>query len=414
MCGLCSQHCPTYELSQLENESPRGRIALINAANQGQLTLDAKAREHLQHCIGCRACEHFCPSGVQFGEIMDRGRVLLEQTRDTQGPAETLQKALLGVVARPRRLTAVTKCLRRYQRWGLQKLLRTTGLLRLLGLAKSEQLLPAIQLQQTAHGDYSPAKGTQRGDVALFTGCISSMVEGEALDATRRLLNQLGYGVYTPSTQTCCGALHRHSGRPDSADLLALDNLRAFMSLQVEAIVHTASGCAAQLAEYGLHLQHGEHATQAENFSRKIQDISRFLADIIARGDWPQELRLRPLPQTVVLHTPCSLRNVLRTESAPLQVLQMIPGIDLQALPHSLGCCGAGGGYMLTQADFSRRMRQKTLHAVGSAARHNTLLATSNIGCAMNLAAGLREQGQNIEVLHPVTLLYRQLATADV
>lgn len=410
MCGLCSQHCPTYALTQLENESPRGRIALINAANQGQLSLDQKAAEHLEHCVGCRACEHFCPSGVRFGEIMDEGLTLLEQDANDRPASPRIQNILLNLVGQPQRLAKAGKWLARYQRWGLQKLLRASGLLRLGGLQNVEQLLPQLEQQQTPFSDFSPARGEHRGNVALFTGCISSIVERDALEATRELLNHLGYGVHIPASQTCCGALHRHSGQPETANELASSNINAFARLDVEAIVHTASGCTAQLADYGLHMKGSQQRSAAETFTRKVKDINTFLADIISCGDWPPQLRLNSLPQSVLLHTPCSLRNVLREEDSPRQLLKLIPGIDLKPLPDKLGCCGAGGGYMLTQAEFSQAMRQKTLDAITSAGIEEAILATTNIGCAINLAAGLRAQGQKMTVLHPVTLLARQLA----
>jgi glycolate oxidase iron-sulfur subunit len=171
--------------------------------------------------------------------------------------------------------------------------------------------------------------------------------------------------------------------------------------------VHTATGCTAQLREYPELLANNE---QTQAFKAKVHDINSFLAAHVQQHGWPQQLTLKPLPQTVLIHEPCSQRNVLRESGKVKQLLSLIPQISLQALPANLGCCGAGGGYMLAQADFSRRMRQKTLDAVSAAGHENSLLVTTNVGCALNLAAGLRELGQDIEVLHPVTLLHRQLA----
>lgn len=411
MCGLCSQHCPTYALTLSESESPRGRIALINAANLGQFELDQKASEHLKHCIGCRACENFCPSGVRFGEIMDQGLALLEPKTNLHPTAQRLQNMLLSLVSQPRRLAIAGNWLARYQRWGLQRLLRASGLLRLIGLKNAEQLLPSLGHSQKPFRDYSPARGEHRGDVALFTGCISSIVERETLETTQELLNHLGYGVHIPSTQTCCGALHRHSGQPETANALASSNLSAFAALDVTAIVHTASGCTAQLAEYGRHMKGTPRQSDAEVFSHKVKDITTFLVELIARGDWPPQLRLKSLSQSVLVHTPCSLRNVLREEDSQRQLLNNIPDIDLKPLPDNLGCCGAGGGYMLTQPEFSRQLRDKTLAAIDACNTDQRpgIMVTSNVGCALNLAAGLREQGREMEILHPVTLLARQL-----
>jgi glycolate oxidase iron-sulfur subunit len=414
LCGLCSQHCPTYALDASENESPRGRIALLNAANQGLLTLDERAHQHLAHCVGCRACEHFCPSGVQFGEIMDQGRALFSPGGNSAATAPDekarLLNTILDSIRQPQRLAWFGKWLRRYQRWGVQKVLRASGALQFLGLAERERLLPPIHRVQREWPEYSPAAGRHHGDVALFLGCITRLAQAHTLRATITLLNHLGYGVFIPASQGCCGALHRHNGEIATANTLAITNLKAFDKLKVAAILHTASGCTAQLREYGPHFQDSPYAPKASRFSQTVMDVNAFIVQALARHGWPQSLPLQPLAQTVLVHTPCSLRNVLRAASAPLQLLQNIPQIQCLALAENLGCCGAGGGYLLTQPEFSRQMRNKTLDAIEASTPTPRLLVSSNIGCAMNLSAGLRERGHAVEVLHPVDVLVRQLA----
>lgn len=418
MCGLCSQHCPTYNLTQDENESPRGRIALISAASQQRIVLQGKARTHLEHCVGCRACEEFCPSGVEFGAIIDAGRAMIAATPAVAAESpglllhrlhlRRLYRGLLGAVTRPQQLARLGGWLSRYQRWGLQGVLRRSGLLKLFGLDQAETLLPRLDPAPRPLAGYTPPQGHPRGAVALFTGCITRLADQQALTATHTLLTRLGYGVHVPAAQTCCGALHQHSGAPDTARRLAQDNLAAFAPLAVEAILHTATGCTAHLTEYpllfaGASAQH----SQAQAFKSRVRDINHFLADVISRDGWPAELPLAPLPRTVLIHEPCSQRNVLRESGSVARLLGVIPQITLQTLPGSLGCCGAGGAYMLTEPAFSRQLRQQTLDAIRATAA--SVLVTSNVGCALQLAAGLREQGQDIEVLHPVTLLHRQL-----
>ena len=405
-CGMCSQHCPTYALTGDENESPRGRIALIRALDSGQIPPGDTLAEHLDHCTGCRACEAYCPSGVRFGAIMDQTRA-----RHPSSPSATPTPALLSLASQPRRLLRLGRWLRQYQRWGLQRVARGSGLLKRLGLAQQDALLPELRKLPRWRQYYPPA-GEHRGDVALFTGCVSNLFDRRTLEASQRLLNHLGYGVHVPDAQTCCGAMHLHGGQPDAAGRLAQRNLDAFLPLldggRVQAIVHSTSGCTAMLAEYP-HLPSlpAHRQSEAQRLAERVLDISQFLVAS------PELARQQPAPlaETVAVHSPCSLRNTLHQQQAPIDLLTRIPDIRLRPLPTNIRCCGGAGSYMLDQPAFARRMRQAPLDAVREL--DAGILVTSNVGCALHLQAGLREQGRAVELLHPVTLLARQLALVD-
>lgn len=409
MCGMCSQFCPTYRLTLDENESPRGRIALISALEKGQLAINDRLTAHLEHCTYCRACESYCPSGVRFGTIMDQARTRLTRQHAQPRHEQTMQ----NILARPDKTRQLGRWLERYQRWGLQRLMRASGLLSYTRLAQSDKLLPPIE-DIPAQPEYSPALNNHRGDVALFTGCVTNMVDRQTLDASRRLLNVLGYGVYTPSGQTCCGALHQHSGRPEQASELASANMAAFDALDIEAVIHTSTGCTAFLREYE-QLPHGseEQNSQASSFSRQVQDIIQFVLEC----PWPEDLTIKPLATRVLVHEPCSARNVLRLSGMAYRLLDRIPGIAVQPLPNNDQCCGASGSQLLTKSTFAERLRQDKLDNLAElTGEHEDVactlactLVTTNISCALHLAAGVRDQGISVEVLHPVALLMKQV-----
>ena len=403
-CGLCLPHCPTYGKTQDEGESPRGRIALIEGLANGRLTLTPRLEAHLDSCLACRACENVCPSGVQYGAIIDAGRALVAVQR-----APRVHEKLLNMLINRKPLLQVgTRLLRFYQRSGLRRVVRGSGLLKLvrpiINLARLDALLPPLVAVHTLQEYYPPLGTDKRGDVALFTGCIASVMDTTTLNSAIRLLTACGYGVHVPQTQGCCGALHLHSGAPQQARALAIQNFEAFIGskagLKIDTIISTASGCGAQLVEYS---KMDDDTGRLKIFSEKVRDISEFLASI----SWPTHITFRPLNARVAVHDSCSLRHVLHQHAHPYTLLGKIPGINLVPLPGNAQCCGAAGAYMITQPVLADALRNDKLAALKSS--NAELLVTSNMGCALHIAAGLREAGQEIEVIHPITLLARQL-----
>jgi glycolate oxidase iron-sulfur subunit len=375
-CGLCLPHCPTYQLTGIEGESPRGRIALMQGLASGRLDASAGLVQHLENCLGCRACESVCPAEVPYGELIDAGRALLVE----QGVRPRAARRMLGMLMRRPRLLALAVGLARMP--GMAALARRVG-----GLAgRAAALLPADARAPRTTAE-APSVGARRGEVLLFAGCVGAAVGGCSLDDTRRALESAGWRVRMPTRQRCCGAIDLHAGRPAAARVLALRNLAAFPG---EApVVVCASGCAATLTEYGRLA-----GAPGARFSRRIMDPAELLVDA------PLALTAGRF-RTVVLHVPCTQRNVTGTAAATRRLLARIPGLAVRELP--AGCCGAAGEMFLSNPALSDALLTPLLAEL--ARDVPDALITSNIGCAMHFAAGFKRAGLAVPVLHPASLV---------
>lgn len=394
LCGLCLPHCPTYRKTGDENESPRGRVVLIRALASGALPASERLAAHLSRCLGCRACERVCPSGVRYGQLIEAGRALIR----TQQPTTWLARIGLGLSTRMRLLESIGAVLRLYQRSGLQRLARASGVLRLLRVQHLESLLPTLPAtfpQETFH----PAQGTRRGHVALFLGCVARALDTDTLAAAIRLLTRLGLDVVIPQHQTCCGALQREAGQLDQAQALSRQNRTAFHAAGVDTVITVASGCGAVLADSRMNEETGTERRV------RVLDIHQFLAEVAL----PESMTLAPLPVTIAVQDPCSLRNALRAEQAVYALLGRIPAARIVPLAENHLCCGGAGAYPLRQPAMADLLRADKLAHLQQL--QPTVLATANLGCALHLRAGLRAQGLNIEVVHPLVLFERQLRT---
>jgi len=369
-CGLCLPVCPTYRLAVLEAESPRGRIALIQGLLQGGLARAPSLERHLDSCLGCRACEAACPSGVHYGALIDGARTRLRRPRGIG------RRALLALASRPRWFA------------GASALARALGLRRLAGWLPDplgRWLGFVAPAPAPAPRTLSAApRGASRGRVGIFLGCVAREADAAVHRSAARLLAALGYGVVCPADQGCCGAMHLHAGLPEQAARLAETNGRAFTGLGLEAILVTATGCGAVLREHGP----GVAAV----------DLLGFLA----RADW-SGLEAHADPVRVAVHLPCSARDAGLAVADVLGLLARIPGVEAMPIDPGLGCCGAAGTYMLHHAATADALRQGVLDAV--AATGAKVLVTANTGCAMHLRAGLAARGLRVRVAHPVELL---------
>lgn len=373
-CGMCLPECPTYRLQGNENESPRGRLALIEGLLAGRLQGDDLLTRHLDSCLGCRRCERLCPSQVRYGYLIDQGRALLPPRRG---------QWLVRWIEHPQLLRAGTLLART-----LPALLSRPLGRRVQGLHRLARALPAASAGPRP-GDYPATTGPAKGRVALFAGCTGQAVQGGALDAALVLLRHAGYDVTVPPP-SCCGALSQHAGDLGRAAGLAERN-RAIFAGGLEAVLSIASGCGIQLDAYQPPLPVAH------------LDIGRFLLE---RGGF-SAADFAPLPARLALHTPCSVENVYRGAGWARALLGLIPGLEVVPVGETGQCCGAAGDHVLRDPDRAAQLRAPLLGQIAEG--RFGLLATGNVGCAMHLAAGLAGDGRGIEVLHPVEILARQL-----
>jgi glycolate oxidase iron-sulfur subunit len=434
-CGLCLPACPTYRLAALEAESPRGRIALIQGLLQGGLAPAPGLERHLDNCLGCRACEAACPSGVRYGVLIDGVRTGLQRPRSIG------RRALLALASRPRWFAAASA------------LARGLGWRRLAGWLPGPPgrwlgLVPPAAGPEPQSLARRPA-GAARGRVGLFLGCVAREADGAVHDATARVLAALGYEVFCPEGQGCCGAMHLHAGLAEEAGRLADANRRAFAGLGLEAVVVSATGCVAVLREpaSGLLGPGGDGRSRqgalagnaggrpahpagggarhqppepddrhliasatddASGLPRTDRETNAQVAPVsdvlsfLARADW-SGLAARPLHARVAIHMPCSARDARLAVGDVEALLGRIPGLETAPLDPAIGCCGAAGTYLLHHAGTADALREDVLAAI-SASRAEVVV-TANTGCAMHLRAGLAARGLTVRVAHPVELL---------
>ncbi len=407
-CGLCLPHCPTYRLLQSEADSPRGRIALIHGVATKRIPLNKQFAQHLDRCLSCRACESVCPNHVAYGYLADEAHKIIRlsaasqpQTRQADAFQTRLLTARLSAwVTQPARLERLRGWLYLLQKSGAIHLFRKVNFWNRNLVDKILRQLPPVVFPRMeankkrfflpAWQAFYPATGVEKGTVGLFLGCIARITDAETLNAAIFVLNRIGYSVRIPAGQTCCGALYQHTGEPEQAAQLMRQNRAAFSGSGIQAIITTASGCGAQLAE-------------SDTGGVMVCDISKFL---IGAADW-DTIPIKPLAKTITVHDPCSLRHVLHDAVHPYQLLKLIPDAQVVVLADNDQCCGAAGTYFIRQPALADRLLDDKIKALDRSGAQ--LLATSNVGCSMHMASGLRAIGSGVEVLHPVTLLARQM-----
>lgn len=384
MCGICVPHCPTFALTDNEADGPRGRISLLLGISQGDLEPDAAVRRHLDTCLTCRACETVCPSGVQYGRLIDNGRARLAQSES--GDARPRAQARQWRLLRDQLLTR-----RRRLGWAYG-LYRLAARLRLGGLARrlAGPLGRALPRQPAAPSTSRPSHvKPSRGTVGLFIGCTGAAMNAPAARAAADVIRALGYRVVTPGEQVCCGAMHAHGGEPAGAEALRARNARVFARRGIETIVVVGTACASELGR--LETEHGI----------AVREITDWLVDRPAE-EWPT---LGTLDRHIAIHTPCSQRHHLASPGATRRLLERVPGLSLTAIDGNQRCCGAAGLQALLYPDEAERLREPKLDSIARI-RPDTVVS-ANVGCATHLAAGA-----DLTVRQPVELLAESILAA--
>ena len=388
-CGFCLQACPTYLALHDENDSPRGRLVLMRALVEGDVSLDdPDVHAHIDRCLGCRGCETACPSGVPYGQLLEATRATLAMRR----PLPLIARLILGTFARPWALGAAL---------ALARLARALGLPRLLAALPGRLGFAFAMLRATerplGEAPYTPAGDGSRGTVAVLHGCVMQGLFAATNRATERVLGVNDYRLVVATDEGCCGALHAHAGDVDAARRLARRNIAAFEQSGADLVAVNASGCGAMMKEYG-HLLHDDPAwsARAAALAARVRDVSELL---VAAG--PR--RGGPLALHVTYDAPCHLVHAQRIATAPLAVLSAIPELRLTPLADADQCCGGAGIYNLVEAETSDAVLTPKLARIAETGA--ALVATGNPGCLMQVGGGLLRAGSTTRVLHPVDLL---------
>lgn len=403
-CGLCTSACPTYVELGNENDSPRGRIYLMRALTDGRIELDSQVRRHLDLCLDCRACESACPSGVQYGKLIEPFRIHLSKTAGSSENLSFLKRFLLyRFTPYARRMRRALWPARLMQRLGIDWLLDKIGFFRLLpkSLRELHAMLPRLRPHYGRLPEVLPAIGPKRARVALFIGCAADAFFPQTTLATAKVLQHNGCEVWVPPGQGCCGALHYHAAREEPAIAFGEANCRAFMpegAPPLDAIIVNAAGCGAMLKDYA-HLLHASPAADTgATFAAKVRDISEFLVEL-----GPVK-PTHPLALKAVYHDACHLCHGQQIRKPPRQLLEMIPGLELVPLAETELCCGAAGSYNLTQPDMADRLgKRKAQHILATEAE---VIFAGNVGCLLQIGRYVRQQRPNMRIAHPVDALW--------
>ncbi|MCA9024295.1 MAG: 4Fe-4S dicluster domain-containing protein [Planctomycetaceae bacterium] len=405
-CGLCTSKCPTYLETGNENDSPRGRIYLMRAVTDGRVDLTSHVARHLELCLDCRSCETACPSGVQYGRLIEPFRVDMQRrgikSDQLSVPRWFQRYVLYGIFPYANRLRLSLLPARVMQLLKIDRAAESIGLTGLLPtpLRRMQRLLPPLEKALPQLPEILPAKGPQRARVAMFTGCVADAMFRQVHWATARVLQANGCEVLIPRTQGCCGAIHYHSGAAGPTLDFARQNADALLSSEVDAIIVNVAGCGSMLKDYG-HIadELGANDDRFARFASKVKDVTEFLMELGPVAP------TTPVPLKATYHDACHLCHAQKITEQPRRLLSMIPGLELLPLDESDICCGAAGSYNLTEPEMADRLGKRKANNIRTTGAEAVISA--NAGCTLQIQALLRETGHPLPVLHPVELLDR-------
>jgi glycolate oxidase iron-sulfur subunit len=400
-CGFCLPTCPTYLVLGNEMDSPRGRIYLMRAAAEGRVGISETFVKHMNLCLVCRACETACPSGVEFGHLMEAARGQARRKYPEALPDRLFRKIILETFTHPGRLRLLLGPMRVYQRLGVQRFLRGTGLLKLLGRwGAMEALMPALPDASLAarFPEVTAAVGPRRGRVALLLGCAQHAFFPDVNLATVRVLAANGFEVVAPRGQGCCGSLFVHEGEREKGKALARGTIDAFDAVGADFVAVNAAGCGSVMKDYGELLKDDpRYAGRAAAFSRKVRDVSQILAEAGLAGT------LHPVNLTVTYHDSCHLVHGQKVRTEPRTLLAAIPGLQLVPLRDADFCCGSAGVYNLLHPEVAREFLNRKLDRLAETGAQ--VVVSGNPGCQLQIAMGLRGRGLSMRAFHTVEML---------
>ncbi|MEA5531231.1 heterodisulfide reductase-related iron-sulfur binding cluster [Dolichospermum sp. UHCC 0684] len=402
-CGFCLSTCPSYRVLGKEMDSPRGRIYLMDAINEGEIALNTATVEHFDSCLGCLACVSTCPSGVQYDKLISATRHQVERNYNRSLPDKLVRQLIFSLFPNPDLLRILLFPLLVYQKLGISQVLQATGLIKAISprLAAMESILPEITLKsfQDNLPDIIPAKGEKRYRVGVILGCVQRLFFSGVNEATVRVLTANGCEVVIPKSQGCCAALPEHQGQTEQAKVLARQMIDSFADTYVDFVIINAAGCGHTLKEYGHILADDpEYAEKAKVFAAKVKDSQEFLANVGLTA------KLSPLTDknlTLVYQDACHLLHGQKISVQPRQLLKQIPGVTLKEPIDAALCCGSAGVYNMLQPEVAEELgKQKAQNLINTGA---DLIASPNPGCSLQISKYL--QGKTISVMHPMELL---------
>jgi glycolate oxidase iron-sulfur subunit len=375
-CGLCLDACPTFRITGLETESPRGRIYLMTQWKRSTLPFDEAQVKHIDLCLGCRTCEGVCPSGVPYGRIIEAGRADVEDMRRPSFKRIASRVALRQLVGHPGRLRAAGAATRIAQK------------LRLTSVARSGRMLPRLRARfRPPASGVAPAIGARKHRVAFLVGCVMPILYPQSHEAAVRLLQLAGCEVWFPQGERCCGALFAHNGDLAGAERLRVANMRTYEAGSFDALIVDSAGCGAHLKDF------------YPGLKGRVKDLSEWLLEV-GLPEPKREVKIR-----VTYQDACHLAHAQKIKKQPRDLIRSLPGVQLVEMRHPDICCGAAGLYSTLEPAMSNRILQEKLEDV--MATNADVVAVANPGCQMQIASGLRAQGATMKVEHLSELLAR-------